>query len=741
MWHLIGGRMERDIRIFGLRVTGPEEDTVMGLLDCRPDNPVYEEMKDAYDSLYDAVRMRIRPKAAFVFDEITEENEVLKVGAKVLYCILTIGGEVSKLSAKYFEEGDYVNGMLVDAMADSCLFSLDKEVIEKVKLLCKEEKVGVLHRFEAPQEIRMEIQKTAYDALNAKQTLNLDITSGFMYDPVKSLCQVFELTDDTSFFQTKHDCTQCDKIDCPVRKVYENRAERVLTILAEGEEKKIPFFSDEKLTTLLEQNDIYMSKPCGGNGKCGKCKVVLKEGILAPSKEDLHFFSEEELLSGLRLACTSMLTGSCTISMADTFENGFHVVAESGLGVKHEADQEFGYAIDIGTTTIAISLCGLQTQTVIDTYTTMNRQRTFGADVIARMQASNTGKKEQLQESIQQDLLTGIRQLADQYGIKESQIQKITIAGNTTMLHLLMGYSCETLGVYPFDAVNLKRERRSFAEVFADPGFANTQIELLPGISTFVGADITAGLFACGFSENEKMALLVDLGTNGEMAIGSKERILVTSTAAGPAFEGGNIEWGTGSIDGAIYSVKIEDGQTTVATIGDRPPIGICGTGIIAGVFELVEHEIVSFTGMMEEDWHEDGYPLAKTQEGEQIVISQKDIREIQLAKSAIRAGIETLILRSELSYDDIDEVFLAGGFGYHIELEKAVSIGMIPEELSDKITAAGNTSLKGALKALFSEENGQKMTVMAEQAVEISLASDLDFQDFYMEHMMFGEE
>lgn len=271
-----------------------------------------------------------------------------------------------------------------------------------------------------------------------------------------------------------------------------------------------------------------------------------------------------------------------------------------------------------------------------------------------------------------------------------------------------------------------------------DGALTDAQIILLPGISTYVGADISAGMLSCGFDKAEKPSLLIDLGTNGEMGVGCKDRIMVTSTAAGPAFEGGNISWGMGSVKGAICGVEIDGDKVKVNTIGDKPPIGLCGTGVIETVSELLKAELIDETGMLDEDYFDDGYPLAKTPDGDEIVFTQQDVREIQLAKSAVRAGVETLLLRYGIGYEDVDKVYLAGGFGYKINLDKAISIGLLPEELHDKIEAVGNSSLGGTVVYLTEEDAAERMERIIGASEEIGLSTDKDFNRFYTDYMFF---
>jgi uncharacterized 2Fe-2S/4Fe-4S cluster protein (DUF4445 family) len=291
------------------------------------------------------------------------------------------------------------------------------------------------------------------------------------------------------------------------------------------------------------------------------------------------------------------------------------------------------------------------------------------------------------------------------------------------------------LGEYPFTPVNIDLIEGTYKEILADD-YLQASMRIVPGISTFVGGDITAGLFSCNVDQQEEYSLLIDLGTNGEMALGNKDKIIVTSTAAGPAFEGGNIEWGVGSLEGAIAGVKIVDGKAEVRTIGDKAPIGICGTGVIETVAELIKAELVDETGCLDDDYFDEGYPLAETENGEEIVFTQQDVREVQLAKAAVRAGIETLFLRYGITKEQISHVYLAGGFGFKLDCQKAVEIGMIPAELAERIEAVGNSSLGGAIKCLLSEEGWMRVERIGKASEEINLSADKDFNQFYMDYM-----
>ncbi|MDD3173562.1 MAG: ASKHA domain-containing protein, partial [Herbinix sp.] len=511
-----------------------------------------------------------------------------------------------------------------------------------------------------------------------------------------------------------------------------------ITVTGRGDAVHIECGVKENLLEAMIRQGIFVSASCGGRGTCGKCRLQLIKGKLDISTFDRAVFSEGELKEGYRLSCKAIPKSDCTIKLTTGDEADFEVITDCQKTAKAKSiiAEDCAIAIDIGTTTIVVTLIELSSGNALWTYSTVNKQRVYGADVITRIQASNAGKKDALRESIQKDLLVGIRTVIGKTGIIKEKIKKVTIAGNTTMGHLLLGYSCETLGFYPFIPVNIKETILSFEEVMGCDEL-EVPVVLLPGISTYVGGDIVAGLLSCNFDITQAPCLLIDLGTNGEMAIGNKDKIIVTSTAAGPAFEGGNISCGVGSIAGAICNIDIEE-KLNYRTIGDKTPIGICGTGVIELVFELIKAGLVDDTGLLEETYFEDGYTVATDETGKRITFTQRDIREIQLAKAAVRAGIELLIRRYEISYEDIDTVYLAGGFGYKVNIEKAVGIGLLPKELTGKIKAIGNSSLGGAIKYLLEDKAVDRMKHIIGVTSEINLSNDKDFNELYINQMYF---
>ncbi|HHV10591.1 MAG TPA: DUF4445 domain-containing protein [Clostridiales bacterium] len=738
---------------------------VFQLMDCHRDSPIYEELSEEYERLEPEILRCVHPVAYLKFGTYTREG---KGEVPALYVLTSIGDEVTELSDGYFGTGDYLLGMLTNSMSDAYMFQLETQLHERIKEECILRGFGIAEKLEAPVHIPMEEQERILEEIKAVDPISIELTKGYMFTTVKTLGHILVLTEDITVDHDGHNCDECDRTDCKMRK----GKIITVTVLGRGAAVQLPYERKTDLLKALVAKGIYVSAACGGKGTCGKCKIKVVSGELEVTDADRAKFNEKELEQGYRLACKAYPESACTIRIVSGDEADFEVVTEIGQGISlsdgqektagreempnreqmsgrmekpgqgeesSQAQEGYALAIDIGTTTIAISLVNLATKQIIRTYTTINKQRAYGADIISRIKASVEGKKEELRQSIRTDLLEGIRSIVEGSRVDKDSISEIAIAANTTMVHLLLGYSCETLGVYPFTPVNIDRITLSFAEMFGEDYLA-APVTVLPGISTFVGGDIVAGLLTCGFDKMEEPSLLIDLGTNGEMAIGNKDRILVTSTAAGPAFEGGNISCGVGSVAGAICNVRIGD-TLVYDTIGQKPPIGICGTGVIELTSELLKTGLIDETGLLCDEYFDSGYVLARDDHGNDITFTQRDIRELQMAKSAVRAGVETLMKRYGVTCGEIGKVYLAGGFGYKVNLEKAIHIGLLPEELDGKITAIGNSSLSGALHYLVEEDAPERMERMKSLSKEVHLSNDVDFNDLYIEFMAFGEE
>ncbi|MDR0272971.1 MAG: ASKHA domain-containing protein [Clostridiales bacterium] len=394
-----------------------------------------------------------------------------------------------------------------------------------------------------------------------------------------------------------------------------------------------------------------------------------------------------------------------------------------------------GIAIDIGTTTLAFELIDMGTGARIAAHTQANSQRVFGADIISRISNANEGNLASLHKYIKEDVRQGITAVLRQGDVDENEIAQIAIAGNTTMLHILQNFSCKTLGVYPFTPVSVELVRTEWIPRKArqdDDGFS--PLVILPGVSAFIGADIVAGIFLCECAET---FLLIDLGTNGEMVLSHGGKIFAASAAAGPAFEGGNISTGMASVPGAIACVKFspEKNVFNYETIENAPPVGIAGTGVIDICAEIFRHGLADKTGLLKSGKK---INICDGDSGK-ISFTQKDIREVQLAKSAVRAGIEILVAEAGISFEKIQKVFLAGGFGYRMNVENAVALGLMPEQLKDKIIPAGNSALGGCAKFLMNPSRENEIIKLAQSIKEINLSEHPKFNELFLHGLTHG--
>jgi uncharacterized 2Fe-2S/4Fe-4S cluster protein (DUF4445 family) len=321
-------------------------------------------------------------------------------------------------------------------------------------------------------------------------------------------------------------------------------------------------------------------------------------------------------------------------------------------------------------------------------------------------------------------------------------IRKITIVGNTTMLHLFLGLNCKGLGIAPFTPVTLDLLTKNSGDLLGEfsPNGLNCDVTVLPGISTYVGADIAAGIYFANLHSSGKTSLLLDIGTNGEMVLAHNGRIYCTATAAGPAFEGGNILWGTGSVPGAIAKAEFLDGKFTFKTIDNKPPVGICGSGVVDIVYQGLKHGLILPSGRFSDTISSKELFLAETITGRDIVFCQKDVREMQLAKSAIRTGLDFLLEKaSGINYNDIDILYIAGGFGFNLDLESAAGIGLIPQALLSKIVLIGNSALGGAVRCLLDNDGKEVMDCIAKQAIELRLPDDDKFNEKFVDNLYFA--
>ena len=461
---------------------------------------------------------------------------------------------------------------------------------------------------------------------------------------------------------------------------------------------------------------------CGGNGKCGKCKVRAS-GALSPVTEDeKRLLTSKEIEQGIRLACRARIEGDCTVEYLDDAFGGERIALD-GIGIssaENRAFEKYGVALDIGTTTLAARLYD-KSGRVIGQSAMLNPQLKWGADVISRIEAVLAGKGDELKEAVLHAIDRMIIIMSDEGGIDKNDIDCVVITGNTTMLCLLTGSSVNGIAKAPF-----RLERRFNESLTAgDMGITalknDAEVFLPACISSFVGADITCAIIATDILRDGKTRLLVDIGTNGEMCLWHNNRLLVSSTAAGPAFEGVGISCGMRAQDGAIDKAECRDNVFTVHVIGGGKAVGLCGSGLVDAVATLLDMGVLDETGAMDDD-----FTLA-----EDVVLTQEDIRTVQMTKSAISAGVKTLFETAEIN--EIDESYLAGGFGSYIDVGNAVKIGLLPENAVKELTVAGNAALSGATMILMDRSLKEECMRIATEAEHVSFAANPVFAEHYM--------
>ena len=502
-----------------------------------------------------------------------------------------------------------------------------------------------------------------------------------------------------------------------------------ITIISGEGPKNYTVSHDKSLLSVLRTEGYFVRSDCGGKGFCGKCKIRVSRN--APISElDRRFLKESQINTGIRLACALKPYENLVVYAEK--EDSLASADDYNENVTVGTDEVY-LAIDIGTTTVALKMVNPNGENVGATVFN-NPQRIFGADVISRITACTGGKEKELQKAITEKISFELDELLEKYGIEENQIKKSAIACNTTMGHILMNYDCSGLGVYPFKTENINTVKFAFNEIFTNSKITAETV-LFPGISAYVGGDIVSGIYNMEIYKSDELCLLIDLGTNGEMALGNKNKILTASAAAGPAFEGGNISCGTGSVPGAINSVVIAGGRAQCSTVGGCSVTGICGTGVIDITAALIQNGIVDKSGFLDEDYSEYGYPI--TRDGKYRFI-QDDIRQVQLAKSAVRAGIETLMERYSCKADEISKIYISGGFSRAVNIKNTVIIGLIPKEFKDKTRCIGNSSLDGAVKYLTSLKGDEELEKIKNISSENVLSTDDIFNEKFMDNITF---
>lgn len=473
----------------------------------------------------------------------------------------------------------------------------------------------------------------------------------------------------------------------------------------------------------LRSKGISLPAHCQGAGACGKCSVKLIAGSLDITPADRQLLSREQLEDGVRLACKAVTKAPVRIEIPDN-DSSFNTPDKMWETPEHT--HTFGIAADIGTTTIALSLVDITDRRAVRTVAAANSAAAFGADVITRIGSSLAGNRDAIKAAMQQDISSAAARL----GAEGLDIKKASIAANTAMYHMLLGLDCSGLGKAPFSPATLGGETIPLSELLGE-SFKNACLPDIPatlikGFGAFIGGDIASGLAAT--LDDERCTLFLDLGTNGEAVLFTGSELLCASAAAGPALEGGELSCGMGGVSGAVCRVYSKDGRLAFDTVDNASPKGICGSGAVDALAYCADSGLIDKRGVFLDNLADTGLMLT-----DKITLTQQDVRELQLAKAAIRACLDTLLERSHTDYEAIDRLVIAGGFGHFLDVKSACTIGLIPQKLREKAVTPGNTSLKGAQLSLFDEGFVKRLERLAGIAKILPLSEDEGFKERFI--------
>jgi uncharacterized 2Fe-2S/4Fe-4S cluster protein (DUF4445 family) len=531
---------------------------------------------------------------------------------------------------------------------------------------------------------------------------------------------------------------------------------------------------DQTVLEALIGAGIFLRTDCGGKGGCGKCRVKMvagtSEGVAAPDESEIKILGQSDLSEGVRLACRLRISGDIVLEIPETSRLSAEV-AQKGLPTLFDKLAElksphtglpdsYGLAVDLGTTTVAVYLCNLSTGTVTASTSARNPQTLFGDDVMSRISAIRLDPDllARQQKMAVKAIEWGITSLCRSTRIDPEKINTMVVVGNSTMIHIFVGENPSSIGVFPYTPqfVEEKTLRASSIGFRFNP---NSQIRTLPLITGFIGADIVSAALVSELSHTEPGTMLVDVGTNGEIMYLGKNGLSATSCATGPAFEGAAISHGMHAVSGAIDAVNIDknSGETVCSIIQQNPakpkkPAGLCGTGVISTVAELYKVGLILKDGAFNSEadspymrLSEDRLsefivvPAENTQDGRPLTFTQNDVRAIQLAKGALRTGID--LLCKEAGMELPTKLLVAGAFGSFINKKDALRIGMFPRIPEEDIDVVGNAAGAGAILALFDENILTRANALTRATRVLDLSTHPDFQEIFINSLAFPDQ
>src|SRR5712692_4357343 len=556
---------------------------------------------------------------------------------------------------------------------------------------------------------------------------------------------------------------------------------------------------------------LPIDSTCGGRGTCGKCKVRVLEGASEVSPADHRLLRKDEVENGWRLSCQARIYEDITCEVPQLLrvpkaatmglsrlviidpnvrkvyleltEPDLHdqrsdvtrlrdaltaeghdmsasvpvlrtlpkTLREAGFKVTAVLAGEHLVAFDVGTTTLVGTLMNLRTGMAAAVSSTLNGQAPFGADVISRISHAMNGTDsiDELKAAVVQTMNGILDDLYREAGVTPDRTYEAVVVGNVTMLHLLLGIDPTPISMMPFTPTFMDALSVPASDVglrIHPAGY----IQTLPALGAYVGADIVSGVLATNIAREDKMRVFVDVGTNGEIVIGSSQRTLATAAPAGPAFEGSQIKCGMRATDGAIEGVQLGEGVELQVIGGDVAPLGLCGSGLVDAVAQLLTVGLLDHSGRMRSAADVPNHPLADRLievEGvrafllaEGVYLSQRDVRELQFAKGSIATGIKILMGILAVAASDLDEIYLGGSFGSYLNPESAKIIGLVPDVDVDKIIAVGNSAGEGAKIALLSYRERQVAFELPSRIEYVELSGRSDFNDAFVEVLRFPD-
>ena len=545
------------------------------------------------------------------------------------------------------------------------------------------------------------------------------------------------------------------------------------TIHLVSENLKIRAEGDQTVLEALIGGGIFLRTDCGGKGSCGKCRVKIvggtTESVAVPDESEIKIIGKSDISDGVRLACRLKISGDITLEIPETSRLSAEV-AQKGLptlfdkltGLKPPPTalpDAYGLAVDLGTTTVAVYLCNLSNGTVTASTSARNPQTLFGDDVMSRISAIRLDPilLARQQKMAVKAIEWGITSLCRSTRIDPEKINTMVVVGNSTMIHIFVGENPSSIGVFPYTPQFVEEKTLRAGSI----GFRfnpNSQIRTLPLITGFIGADIVSAALASELSHTEPGTMLVDVGTNGEIMYLGKDGLSATSCATGPAFEGAAISHGMHAVSGAIDAVNLDkkSGQAVCSIIQQNPAkpklaAGLCGTGVISTVAELYRAGLILKDGAFDSKANSpymrmnEGQlsefivvPAENTQDGRPVTFTQNDVRAIQLAKGALRTGID--LLCKETGMELPTKLLVAGAFGSFINKKDALRIGMFPRISADNIEVVGNAAGAGAILALFDKNILTRANELTQATRVLDLSTHPDFQEVFINSLAFPD-